>query len=418
MDKLIIKGKSKISGSINVHGSKNAALPIIVSSLLSEKTLKLSNVPNVVDVLNLIKLLKNYGVKIEHKKDKLKINPKKINNLSADYDVVRKMRASILILGPLLSRFGDARISLPGGCAIGTRPIDIHLNGLSKLGVNFEIQNGFVVGSVKSKLVGNKIKLPFPSVGATENILMASVLAKGETKILNAAREPEIEDLSNCLIKMGAKITGHGSKTIYVQGVTNLKKVEHKIISDRIVAGTYIIAALMLNSSLEIKNFNTIYLKSLINILKKMGAKLKVSKNSIKVFKGSKLKSISLSTSPYPGFPTDLQAQLMSLMCLSDGKSKIKETIFENRFMHVPELNRLGAKITVEKDTATIIGNQTFKGAQVMASDLRASVSLVLAAMNANGQTTLNRVYHLDRGYENIEKTLGSLGVKIKRQKN
>ncbi len=418
MDKLIIKGGSKISGSVNVHGSKNAALPIIVSSLLSEKTLKLSNVPNVVDVLNLIKLLKNYGVKIENNKDKLKINPKKIKNLSADYDVVRKMRASILILGPLLSRFGEARISLPGGCAIGTRPIDIHLKGLSKLGANFDIQNGFVVGGVESQLIGNKIKLPFPSVGATENILMASVLAKGETKIVNAAREPEIVDLSNCLIKMGAKIEGQGTKTILVQGVTNLKKVEHQVISDRIVAGTYIIAALMLNSSLEIKNFNTVYLKSLINILKKMGAKLKVNKNSIKVFKGSKLKSTSLSTSPYPGFPTDLQAQLMSLMCLSDGKSKIKETIFENRFMHVPELNRLGANITVEKDTATIIGNQTFKGAQVMASDLRASISLVLAAMNANGQTTLNRVYHLDRGYENIEKTLGSLGAKIKRQKN
>ncbi len=418
MDKLIIKGNAKISGSVNVHGSKNAALPIIVSSLLSEKILKLSNVPNVVDVLNLIKLLNNYGVKTEYKKDKLKINPKNIKNLSADYDVVRKMRASILILGPLLSRFGEARISLPGGCAIGTRPIDIHLSGLSKLGANFEIQNGFVVGRVKSQLIGNKIKLPFPSVGATENILMASVLAKGETKISNVAREPEIEDLSNCLIKMGAKIEGHGTKTILVQGVTNLKKTEHEIISDRIVAGTYIIAALMLNSSLEINNFNTIYLKSLINILKKMGANLKVSKNSIKIFKGSKLKSTSLSTSPYPGFPTDLQAQLMSLMCVSGGKSKIKETIFENRFMHVPELNRLGANITVEKDTATIIGNQTFKGAQVMASDLRASISLVLAAMNADGQTTLNRVYHLDRGYENIEKTLGSLGAKIKRQKN
>ena len=418
MDKLIIKGSSQITGSVNVHGSKNAALPIIVSSLLSDKSLKLLNVPNVVDVSNLITLLKNYGVKIIHNKNIVNINPKKIKNLSADYDVVRKMRASILILGPLLSRFGEAKISLPGGCAIGTRPIDIHLTGLSKLGANFEIQNGFVVGNVKSQLKGNKINLPFPSVGATENILMASVLAKGETKISNAAREPEIEDLSNCLIKMGAKIEGHGSKNIYVQGVTNLKKAQHKIISDRIVAGTYIIAALILNSNLEIKNFNTEYLKSLINVLKKMGANLKINNNSIKVFKGPKLKSTNISTSPYPGFPTDLQAQLMSLMCVSNGKSKIKETIFENRFMHVPELNRLGANITVEKDTATILGNQIFKGAQVMASDLRASISLVLAAMNANGQTTLNRVYHLDRGYENIEKTLGSLGVKIKREKN
>jgi len=418
MDKLIIKGGSQISGSVNVHGSKNAALPIIVSSLLSDKSLKLLNVPNVVDVSNLITLLKNYGVKILRNKNIVNINPKKIKNLSADYDVVRKMRASILILGPLLSRFGEAKISLPGGCAIGTRPIDIHLTGLSKLGANFEIQNGFVVGNVKSRLIGNKINLPFPSVGATENILMASVLAKGETKISNAAREPEIEDLSNCLIKMGAKIEGHGSKTIYVQGVTNLKKTQHKIISDRIVAGTYIIAALILNSNLEIKNFNTEYLKSLINVLKKMGANLKINNNSIRVLKGPKLKSTNISTSPYPGFPTDLQAQLMTLMCLSNGKSKIKETIFENRFMHVPELNRLGAHISVEKDTATILGNQIFKGAQVMASDLRASISLVLAAMNANGQTTLNRVYHLDRGYENIEKTLGSLGVKIKRKKN
>ena len=418
MDKLIIKGGSQISGSVNVHGSKNAALPIIVSSLLSDKSLKLLNVPNVVDVSNLITLLKNYGVKILRNKNIVNINPKKIKNLSADYDVVRKMRASILILGPLLSRFGEAKISLPGGCAIGTRPIDIHLTGLSKLGANFEIQNGFVVGNVKSRLIGNKINLPFPSVGATENILMASVLAKGETKISNAAREPEIEDLSNCLIKMGAKIEGHGSKNIYVQGVTNLKKAQHKIISDRIVAGTYIIAALILNSNLEIKNFNTEYLKSLINVLKKMGANLKINNNSIKVLKGPKLKSTNISTSPYPGFPTDLQAQLMSLMCVSNGKSKIKETIFENRFMHVPELNRLGAHISVEKDTATILGNQIFKGAQVMASDLRASISLVLAAMNANGQTTLNRVYHLDRGYENIEKTLGSLGAKIKRQKN
>ena len=415
MDKLIIKGSSKISGSVNVHGSKNSALPIIVSSLLSKKTLKLSNVPNVVDVLNLIKLLKNYGVKIEHKKNKLKISPSKIKNLSADYDVVRKMRASILILGPLLSRFGEARISLPGGCAIGTRPIDIHLAGLSKLGANFEIQNGFVVGSVKSQLIGNKIKLPFPSVGATENILMASVLAKGETKITNAAREPEIEDLSNCLIKMGAKIEGHGTKTILVQGVTKLKKAEHEIIADRIVAGTYIIAALMLNSDLEINNFNTIYLKSLIDILKKMGAKLKVSKNSIKVSKGSKLKSTSLSTSPYPGFPTDLQAQLMSLMCISDGKSKIQEKIFENRFMHVPELKRMGAQIEIKDKTAIIKGPTKLTGAEVMATDLRASVSLVLAGLIAENRTIINRIYHLDRGYEYLENKLKNCKAEIKR---
>ena len=417
MDKLIIKGGSKISGSINVHGSKNAALPIIVSSLLSEKTLKLSNVPNVVDVLNLIKLLKNYGVKIEYNKDKLKINPKKIKNLSADYDVVRKMRASVLILGPLLSRFGYSKISLPGGCAIGTRPIDIHLEGLIKLGAIFKIENGFVIGNVKNKLKGNNIKLPFPSVGATENILMAAVLAQGETVINNAAMEPEIEDLGNCLLSMGCKIEGLGTKKIFVQGVDSLKKTKHNVISDRIVAGTYLILAAMLNCKFEVKNFNPKHLESLISILKKMGCNLELFNNSVKILPSNKLKSCNVITAPYPGFPTDLQAQLMALMSIVEGNSQIKETIFENRFMHVPELNRLGAKIKLNKDKAYIKGGQKFKAAQVMASDLRASVSLVLAALCAEGKTTINRVYHLDRGYEKIERSIGKLGPKIKRVK-
>lgn len=418
MDKLIITGKHKIKGSIKIHGSKNAALPILVASLLSKKNLTLTNVPQVDDINNMIKLLKGYGSIIKIKKNSLIINNKNLKNISADYDIVRKMRASILILGPLLSRFGYSKISLPGGCAIGTRPIDIHLEGLIKLGANFNIQNGFVIGSVKSRLKGNKIKLPFPSVGATENILMASVLAKGETLIENAAREPEIKDLGLCLKKMGAKIQGLGTKRIFIDGVENLNETRHEIISDRIVAGSYIIMAIMLNSKFEIKNVNTDHLSSLIQILIKMGSNLEIFKKSIKIYPSKKLKSTKVKTSPYPGFPTDLQAQLMALMSIVNGNSQIQETVFENRFMHVPELNRLGAKIKLNKDKASIIGGQKFKGAQVMASDLRASISLVLAALSAEGQTVINRVYHLDRGYEKIEKHIGKLGLKIKRLKS
>ena len=417
MDKLIITGNKKIKGTVKVHGSKNSALPILVSSLLGNQDLILNNIPIVEDINNMIKLLKLYNSKIKYHNNSIIINNSKINNISADYDIVRKMRASILILGPLLARFKNARISLPGGCAIGTRPIDIHLNGLSKLGARFDIENGFVIGKVKNKLIGNKIKLPFPSVGATENILMASVLAEGETLIEGAAREPEIIDLVNCLKLMGAKIEGHGTKKIHIQGVSNLKKAKYNIMSDRIVAGTYIILAIMLNSKFEVKNFDTAYITSLINILKKMGSNLVVLKRSIKILPSKKLNATNVITSPYPGFPTDLQAQLMALMSIVDGNSQIKETVFENRFMHVPELNRLGAKIKLHKDKAYIFGNQKFVGAQVMASDLRASVSLVLAALCAEGETIVNRVYHLDRGYEKIEKSLEKNGLKIKRVK-
>ena len=418
MDKLFISGKKNLKGSINVHGSKNAALPILVSSLLSNDNLYLENIPKVDDVKNMLKLLKSYGVKITKKKNLVIINSKNLKNISADYDIVRKMRASILILGPLLSRFGYSRISLPGGCAIGTRPIDIHLQGLSKLGVNFKIENGFVIGETSNRLVGNKIKLPFPSVGATENILMASVMAKGETVIEQAAREPEIIDLGNCLQSMGAIIDGLGTNKINIQGVDKLHKAKHKIISDRIVAGTFIILAVMQNNKIEVKNINPEHLISLIKILKKMGANLNILKNKIKVNPSADLKGTKVITAPYPGFPTDLQAQLMSLMSLVNGNSQIKETVFENRFMHVPELNRLGAKIKLNKDEAFIAGNQKFKGAQVMASDLRASVSLVLAALCSQGETIINRVYHLDRGYEKIERYLDKIGAKIKRYKS
>ena len=417
MDKLKITGKNKLQGYIKVHGAKNSALPILVASLLNKKNLALRNIPDVDDISNMLKLLKSYGSKIKKNKNSLVINNSKIQNISADYDIVRKMRASILLLGPLLSRFGYAKISLPGGCAIGTRPIDIHLKGLSKLGVSFDIENGFVVGKVKTTLKGNKINLPFPSVGATENIMMSAVLAKGETLLLNSAKEPEIQDLGNCLNSMGAKISGHGSDKIIIQGVETLESAEYEIISDRIVAGTYIILAIMLNSSFEVKKFNPKHIIALIKVLKKMGANISVFDNSIKINPSKNLRSCNVVTGPYPKFPTDLQAQLMALMSIVDGISNIKETIFENRFMHVPELNRLGANIKLSKDNAKIEGNQIFKGAQVMASDLRASVSLILAALCADGITTINRVYHLDRGYEKIEKTIGKLGPKIKRLK-
>ena len=418
MDRIIISGKANLFGSINISGSKNASLPILISSLLSQQDLELQNVPEFEDIRNMKKLLLQYGVLMEQNSHQLTLNSKDISNKVAEYEIVRKMRASILILGPLLSRFKKARISLPGGCAIGTRPIDIHLDGLSKLGATFNIENGFVNAEVIGSLKGNNINLSFPSVGATENILMASIHANGKTVINNAAKEPEIIDLANCLKSMGAKILGEGTNKIEIEGVTELHKAKHKILSDRIVAGTYIIAAVMLNKKFEVNNIDTSHLASLIQILRKMGANLEVYKGSIIVLPSfSKLRGVKIVTAPYPGFPTDLQAQIMALMSIVNGNSQIKENIFENRFMHVSELNRLGADIKVKNETAFIKGNRKFKGAQVMASDLRASVSLVLAGLCAEGDTIINRVYHLDRGYEKIEETLGKCGPIIKRQK-
>ena len=417
MDKLIIKGSHDLSGSISIKGSKNSTLPIMVSSLLSKKSLKLTNIPKLEDIKNMSKLLKSFGAKIKSSEDSLDINCSKIINKVADYDIVRKMRASILILGPLLARFGKAKISLPGGCAIGTRPIDIHLDGLKKLGANFTVENGYVVGKVNNHLIGNHIKLSFPSVGATENIMMAASTAKGKTIIENSAMEPEIADLADCLNKMGSKININNNGVIKIIGVNKLNTTKHNIMSDRIVAGTFVIAAVMLNKEFEVKKIQSKHLGALTSALKEMGANVKLKENIIKILPTKKLNGIKIQTAPYPGFPTDLQAQMMALMSLAEGNSQIKENIFENRFMHVSELNRLGAKIKVKKDMAYITGSRNFKGAQVMASDLRASVSLVLAALCAEGESEINRVYHLDRGYEKIENTLGKLGPSIKRKK-
>ena len=417
MEKIRIKGKAKLHGSINIPGSKNAALPILVSTLLSKKDFTITNIPNLQDVSSMIKLLKSFGVSVLNNKDNLILNASKLENNIAEYDLVRKMRASILVLGPLLTRFKDIKISLPGGCAIGTRPIDIHLEGLKKLGVKFHIENGFVRGIVEDKLKGNLINLPFPSVGATENIIMASSLAIGTTIINNAAKEPEIVDLAKSLNSMGAIITGYGSSRIIIEGVDSLNQSKHNIMFDRIVAGTFIIAGIITNSKFTIQNVIPEYLKKLIEVLELMNAKLEIKEDSITVMPSKQINAINIETAPYPGFPTDLQAQIMSLMCIAKGQSVIKEKIFENRFMHVAELNRLGANIKIKNDTAYIEGGRKFKGAQVMASDLRASVSLVLAAFCAEGETIVHRVYHLDRGYEKIEETLGKCGPIIFREK-
>ena len=417
MDKLQIRGKAFLTGSISVSGSKNAALPIMIASLLSENGLYLKNLPALQDTLTMKKLLENFGVKIKEINSQTFFDSTNINNSLADYDLVRKMRASILVLGPLISRFKKAKISLPGGCAIGTRPIDIHLNGLEKLGVKFSIENGFVSAEVKKNLTGDRIKLSFPSVGATENIMMAASKAVGETIIENAAREPEIEDLAKCLNKMGAKIIGAGTTKIIIEGVKELSKSEHTIMSDRIVAGTYVIAAVMLNNEFIIKKIKPDLLSTPLEVLQNMGAKLEIGNDFIKVLPSSNIKGIALKTKPYPGFPTDLQAQIMALMSVAKGNSQIKEMIFENRFMHVSELNRMGARIKTKKDVAYIEGGRILKGTKVMASDLRASVSLVLAGLYAEGKTIINRLYHLDRGYEKIEETLGKCGPKITRLK-
>ena len=417
MDKLKIIGNASLNGSINISGAKNAALPIMVASLLSENGLVLKNLPVLQDISTMKLLLESFGIKIKVVKPQTYFNSTQIKNHTSNYDLVRKMRASILGLGPLIARFKKAKNSLPGGCAIGTRPIDIHLNGLEKLGVTFSTENGFIFGEVKKNLVGAIINLSFPSVGATENIMMAASLAEGKTIIANAAREPEIDDLARCLNNMGAKIAGAGTAQMRIEGVKSLIKTDHSIISDRIVAGTYVIAAIMLNNKFKISNIDPKHLSTPLKVLQNMGAKLDIGNDYITVLPSNTIKGTTLETKPYPGFPTDLQAQIMALMSIAKGQSQIKEKIFENRFMHVSELNRLGANITIKNDTAYIEGEQKLKGAPVMASDLRASVSLVLAGLCAEGETTINRVYHLDRGYEKIEEILGKCGSKITRIK-
>ena len=417
MDKLEVFGATKLKGNVHISGSKNAALPILASSILSNKKIILKNLPNVKDIKTMIKLLESIGSDIKYLKKNNSIiiqNKKKIKTF-ASYNLVKTMRAGILVLGPMLARFGNAKVSTPGGCSIGVRPIDIHLKALKKLGVNYKIIDGYVHAFAKKKLKGTKIKFPKISVGATENLIIASSMAEGNTVLSNCAIEPEIKDLVNFINCIGGKIKWIGKRTLKIEGVKNFKQDEYTVMPDRIEAGTYLIAAAVTEGDLKICGIKPNIIKTEIDTLRKIGIIIKTDKDLIKVTGIKNIKKINLKTAPYPGFPTDLQAQLMVLLCKSKDHSTIREEIFENRFMHVSELNRMGARIKINGSNAIIEGNIKFEGAELMATDLRASVSLILAALSAKGKSLVNRIYHLDRGYEQIEKKLQTIGAKIKR---
>ena len=416
MDKISILGGKTLEGTITISGSKNATLPILASSLLTSEKSNLSNVPNLLDITTMKELLISLGIKILAKEKSLFIEPS--NNISthADYELVRKMRASVLVLGPLLARFGEAEVSLPGGCAIGSRPVDIHINALKKMGAKLEIKDGYIKASVPNKkLVGADITFPKVSVGATENIIMAACLAKGKTTIRNAALEPEIDDLITVLNKMGACVYRVDSNKIEVEGVNNLKGFSHSVMPDRIEAGTYAMAAVITAGRIELIKAEEKYLKNVVKYLNRIGAKIESTNNGINIEGPKIINNIDIKTEVYPGFPTDLQAQAMALMTVAEGSSVIEESIFENRFMHIAELVRFGAKIKNKGVKAHIVGCKALNGAQVMATDLRASSSLILAGLRAEGETIINRVYHLDRGYENLEKKLSMCGANIRR---
>ncbi len=415
MKKLVIQGGKKLYGTINISGSKNASLPILAASLLIDEVVTLKNIPNVKDILTMIVLLENIGKKIEFNaaKNEVKIYPQKIKKLEAPYNLVKTMRAGVLVLGPLISKYGYAKVSLPGGCAIGSRPVDLHIEALKKMGAKIKIDNGYILAEVAKKLKATNFKFPSVSVGATENLIMASVLCEGKTLIKNIAIEPEILDLIDFLNQSGAKILFSSKRSITIEGVDRLRGVSYSIIPDRIEAGTYAIASLITNGKITLNKINKEIMRNIFDVLKKVGAQFDFKKTNSVTVSRKKIKSLNVKTLPYPGFPTDMQAQLMSLLCLSRGKSVIKEDIFENRFLHVPELKRLGANIKIKNQSAHIVGIEKLKGAEVMATDLRASVSLVLAGLVAQGTTTINRVYHLERGYENLVGKLKKCGAKI-----
>ena len=415
MQKLEVFGANKLKGQIKISGSKNASLPILAATLLSSKKIFLNNLPNVKDIETMINLLQSLGSKIKSNKQKLIIDNSKQYKKIASYSLVKTMRAGILVLGPLLAKFGSAKVSLPGGCAIGTRPVDIHLKALSKLGVKYKIIEGYVHATAPKGLKGSKIRFPKISVGATENLIIAASLAKGTTILSNCAIEPEIKDLINFLNKAGCKIKWITKRSIKIQGVSKINETNYKIMFDRIEAGTYLVAAAVTEGNLIIKNVIPSIIQTEINTLKKIGAKISTKKDEIHIIGNKKINGMNIKTAPYPGFPTDLQAQIMVLLCKANKKSLIKEEIFENRFMHVAELNRMGAQISTNGNKAIIEGNIKFAAAELMATDLRASVSLILAALTAKGKSVINRIYHLDRGYESIEKKLKKVGAKIRR---
>jgi UDP-N-acetylglucosamine 1-carboxyvinyltransferase len=426
MDRIRIRGGNKLNGTINISGAKNAALPLMITALLTPDTLTLKNVPRLVDALRLQRILQNHGVDImvagkqpgqsAIAGETLKISAKTIVDTTAPYDLVSKMRASFWVLGPLLARCGEAKVSLPGGCAIGTRPVDLHILAMEKLGAQVEIKSGYVHATAKGGLKGAHIKFPMVTVGATHAALMAAVLAKGDTIIENAAREPEIGDVAECLVKMGAKIEGIHTSTLKITGVTSLHGAEHEVIADRIETGTYAMAAAMAGGDVLLKGARADNLESMIDIMGRAGVTVQRSNEGLRIQRnGHGLEPVNVATEVYPGFPTDLQAQFMGLMTMAKGTSVIRETIFENRFMHVQELARLGADIHLHGDTAEVRGVQKLTGADVMATDLRASVSLVIAGLVAEGDTMIHRVYHLDRGFEALEEKLQACGADVER---
>lgn len=416
MDKIVIQGGRALKGGVRISGAKNAALPILISSLLTDGWNTYSNVPDLKDIQSTKLLLSSLGASIESDGDIIKINGGGMCNHEASYDLVRRMRASILVLGPLVARLKKARVSLPGGCAIGARPINLHLKGLARLGVLIELKHGYVEASA-DRLIGNEIYLDIPTVTGTENLMMAAVLAKGITVLRNAALEPEVVALADVLIKMGAKIKGTGTSVITIEGVSSLKPVSVSIIPDRIEAGTFMVSAALTRGDVTILNCEPNHLEAVIHKLKLSGAQVTIEDKNVRVQGVDEIASVDIKTLPYPGFPTDMQAQFMVLMSVARGFSIISETIFENRFIHVSELKRMGADIKISGNTAMISGVPALSGAPVMATDLRASASLILAGLAAVGTSEINRVYHLDRGYESIEKKFARLGAAIKRVK-
>jgi UDP-N-acetylglucosamine 1-carboxyvinyltransferase len=414
MDKIVVTGGRRLQGEAAVSGSKNAALPILIASLLTDEPCTFEGVPELVDIKTALKLLKGLGVKVEEERPgTVTLQGRGVDKREASYELVKTMRASFLVLGPLVARFGEALVSTPGGCAIGARPVNLHMKGLAEMGAEIELVHGYVSAKA-AKLKGAKIYLDAPSVGATENLMMAAALAEGATVIENAAQEPEIHDLADVLNKMGAKVSGAGSGTIHIEGARKLRGVSHRVIPDRIEAGSLMVAAAVTGGDVAISGVRADHLDAFIAKLREAGVSVDVDGDRVRV-KGNGIKSVDIATLPYPGFPTDLQAQMMVLMSVADGVSVITENIFENRFMHALELIRMGADIRLEGNRAVVKGVAKLSGANVMATDLRASMSLILAGLVAEGYTEIARVYHLDRGYERVEKKLGALGAEIKR---
>lgn len=419
MDKLIIQGGNRLYGEVTISGAKNAALPILCASLLAETPLNLSGVAALKDIDTTIKLLDTMGVKITRNADKVSLDASDVASFEATYEMVKTMRASILVLGPLLARFGTARVSLPGGCAIGSRPVDLHIKGLQAMGAAIHITHGYIQASTlhlpNRRLQGARYYMDLVTVTGTENLIMAAALAQGTTVLENAAKEPEVVDLAECLIKMGAKITGAGTDVITIEGVERLSGADHNIVCDRIEAGTYMVAAAMTGGEVKLLNVQAHLLDAVIEKLRDAGATVNVDAESITVKGDGQLKAVNIRTAPHPAFPTDMQAQFMALNAIATGVSKVTETIFENRFMHVQEMQRLGADISIDGNTAMVTGVKFLDGATVMATDLRASASLVLAGLVARGETVIERIYHLDRGYEHLEAKLNALGANVKR---